>query len=66
MPGGIVTIRVVIRNKKALRAFSHVVEYLYELAEEVPWRDEPKKAIKLLKYAAKHMLAEPYEEEDGE
>lgn len=51
-------VRIVLANPKALRALGYAAGVLNELQEDLPWRDEPKRAARALKYAMRHLRPE--------
>jgi hypothetical protein len=52
-----VRVKVVLDNKKALRAFGLVLRTLADVAEDMPWRDDVKQAVKAARYARKNLKA---------
>ena len=50
-----VELRVVIVNRKALRALRKVAEVLDDVGEDMPWRDDVVEAKKAMAYAVKHL-----------
>ncbi len=57
----VVKCRIVFINEKALRALAVAAECTADIAEDMPWRDDAQRAVKALKYAAKHITVVPDE-----
>ena len=51
-------IEVILTNAKAVRALGLVAEVLDDVAEDMPWRDDVKRAAKAAIYAMKHIRVE--------
>jgi hypothetical protein len=58
MASNVIVMRVVFRNRKAIRAMRKVVEVINDVAEDMPWRDDVKQAVKAGRYAIGNMQAE--------
>lgn len=56
-------VKVVVTNKKALRALAVAAENMREIAEDMPWREDAQTAWKALQYVARHiaMTSDPKE-----
>lgn len=50
-----VSVQVTFANHKALRALRVAIESVESIAEDMTWRPEAKRAVKALRYAAKHL-----------
>jgi|GEM_PF-5156497 len=50
-----VELKAVIVNAKAVRALQRALELAEELEEDMPWREEPKKLRKAIRYAGRHL-----------
>lgn len=51
-------IRLVIDNRRALRALQSAAADLETVGDDMPWRPELRRAAKALRYAAKHLKGE--------
>lgn len=49
------SIKLVIENRKAIRAMRATAQALHELGDDLAWRPEIKRAAKALDYACKHL-----------
>lgn len=58
MAADVIQVRLVLKNKKAIKAMAFVTETLEELQEDFPYRPEIKKAIKAMIYAVRSLDAE--------
>jgi hypothetical protein len=52
---GEVRVEVILTNARAVRALAYAAEVLMDVAEDMPWRDDVKKAVRAMRYAARHM-----------
>lgn len=48
-------VRLVIENRKALRALQTAAQALGDVGDDLAWRPEIKRAAKALDYACKHL-----------
>lgn len=56
MPGvGTLTFKVVIKNKRALRALARVAEFVEDQAEDRPWDEDLQRTRRAARYAIKHL-----------
>lgn len=50
-----IRVRIVITNRKALRAIRCVLKTMEDVAEDMPWRDDVAKAARAAEYLASHV-----------
>jgi hypothetical protein len=53
-----VSLNVVFKNPKAIRALTVAAKCLAEIGDDMPWRPEAKRAARALRYAVKHLQIE--------
>lgn len=58
MAGCEVKVEVTITNEKAGRGLDYALNVLRELREDMPWRDDVKRACRALNYARKNLSVE--------
>ena len=59
MQGCKVTVKIVVDDKKALRALRVIGETLADLEEDFAYRDDVKRASRAVSYLAKHLRVVP-------
>ena len=50
-----VEVRIILKNRRALRALMAVVRCLDDVLEDMPWRDDVKRACRAARYAVKNL-----------
>lgn len=55
MASGTVTVTIVLKNKKAVRALACAKELIEEASESQPWNTDLKKASRALQYAVRNL-----------
>lgn len=58
MASGTVTVTIVLKNKKAVRALACAKESIDEASESQPWNMELKKASRAIQYAVRNLAVE--------
>ena len=57
MADSVVTIRVIIANRKAVQTLADALDLLEEITADAPWNEDAKEALEKLQYVARNLKA---------